>query len=77
MPKMDELLVDDKADLALLETIPGVGIQSGHNILCAVYHILKNKVKYQDLGTDWFEKERKQKPIKYLKSELRELGIVV
>jgi transposase len=52
-------------------------IAVGHKILCAVYHILKNKVKYQDLGTEWFEKERKQKRIKYLKSELRELGIAI
>lgn len=49
----------------------------GHKILCAVYFILQNKVPYQELGTEWFEKERKTRKIKYLRKELRELGVEV
>lgn len=49
----------------------------GHKILCAVYRILDTKEPYQDLGKDWFENNRKNKRIAYLKHELKELGVAV
>ena len=45
----------------------------GHKILCAVYRILTTKEAYQDLGNEWFEKNRKEKRIAYLKKELKQL----
>jgi transposase len=42
-------------------------ITLGHKILCAAYHILQNKVRYKELGVEWYEKERKSRRIKYLK----------
>jgi len=45
----------------------------GHKILCAVYRILTTKEPYKDLGNEWFEKNRKDKRIAYLKKELKQL----
>lgn len=45
----------------------------GHKILCAVYRILTTKESYKDLGNEWFETNRKDKRIAYLKKELKQL----
>lgn len=45
----------------------------GHKILCAVYRILTTRQPYKDLGNEWFEKNRKDKRIAYLKKELKQL----
>jgi hypothetical protein len=52
-------------------------ITLGHKILCAAYHILQNKVEYKELGVEWYEKERKSRRIKFLKTELKGLGVAV
>jgi transposase len=52
-------------------------IAVGHKILCAAYHIIQNKVEYKELGMEWFEQERKSRRIKFLKTELKGLGIAV
>ena len=47
----------------------------GHKILNAVYIILTSQLPYQAYSVEDFEKQRSQTRIKYLKNELKELGI--
>lgn len=47
----------------------------GHKILCAVYHILKERVAYKSFSVEEFEKARKEKRVAYLKKELKTLGV--
>lgn len=49
----------------------------GHKILCAVFHILKNKEPYQAFDVEKFEQRRKGKRVAYLQKELKELGVAV
>jgi transposase len=49
----------------------------GHNILCAVFHILKNKEDYKGFDVETFEERRQQRPIAYLQKELKELGVTI
>jgi transposase len=47
----------------------------GHKILNAVYIILTSRQSYEAYSVEEFEKQRSQTRIKYLKNELKELGI--
>lgn len=49
-------------------------IAIGHKILCASYHILKNKEAFKDLGYDYLAERKKKNRLEYLKRELREQG---
>ncbi len=49
----------------------------GHKILCASYHILKNKEAFKELGADFLEERRKKNRLIYLKKELDQLGYQV
>jgi len=49
-------------------------IAVGHKILIAAYHILKNKVEYRELGSDYLESRRKQKSADRYIKKLREMG---
>ena len=49
----------------------------GHKILCAIYHILKDKEEYKGFDVEKFEQRRQQKRIAYLQKELRELGVAI
>jgi hypothetical protein len=49
----------------------------GHKILCVIYHILKTRQPYKEFGIEQFERQRKEKRIAHLKSELKELGIAI
>lgn len=49
----------------------------GHKILCASYHILKNKEPFKELGGDFLEERRKKNRLVYLKKELDMLGYKV
>jgi transposase len=49
----------------------------GHKILCAVYHILKNKEEYKAFDVEKFEERRQQKRRAYVQKELKELGVAV
>lgn len=49
----------------------------GHKILCAVFHILKNKEEYKGFDVEKFEERRQQRRIAYLQKELKELGVAV
>lgn len=46
----------------------------GHKILCASYHIIKDKVPYQELGANYLIERKKKNKIDYLKRQLKELG---
>jgi transposase len=46
----------------------------GHKILVASYHILKDKVPYQELGANYLLERKKKNKIDYLKRQLKELG---
>ena len=49
----------------------------GHKILCAIYHILKDKEEYKGFDVEKFEQRRQQKRIACLQKELRELGVAI
>jgi len=46
----------------------------GHKILVDSYHIIKNKVPYQELGANYLLERKKKNKIDYLKRQLKELG---
>ena len=52
-------------------------IAIGHKILCASYHIIKNKEPFKELGYDYLMERKKKARAEYLKRELRELGFTV
>jgi hypothetical protein len=49
----------------------------GHSILKSVYHILKDKCEYVELGERYLIERTETKRKKYLESELKQLGYVV
>ncbi len=49
----------------------------GHSILKGVYHILGERVHWQELGGDWFERLRPQRLTRQLVKRLEKLGFTV
>jgi transposase len=49
----------------------------GHSILVMVYHVLQNRVGYQELGGDYFEHRNVDKQRKRLIRQLESLGLKV
>jgi len=49
-------------------------IAIGHKILCASYHIIKNKEAFKELGYEYLAERRKKNRLEYLKRELKEQG---
>lgn len=49
-------------------------IAIGHKILCAAYHIIKNKEPFKDLGYEYLAERKKKNRLEYLKRELKEHG---
>lgn len=52
-------------------------IAIGHKILCASYHIIKNKEPFKELGYEYLMERKKKNRVEYLKRELRENGYSV
>lgn len=52
-------------------------IAIGHKILCASYHILKNKEPFKELGYEYLTERKKKNRIEYLKRELKEHGFKI
>jgi hypothetical protein len=52
-------------------------IAIGHKILCASYHIIKNKEPFKELGYEYLMERKRKNRAEYLKRELRELGFLV
>ena len=50
-------------------------IAIGHKILCASYHIIKNKEAFKDLGYEYLIERKKKNRLEYLKRELKEHGL--
>ncbi|MDR0700330.1 MAG: IS110 family transposase, partial [Tannerella sp.] len=46
----------------------------GHEILKVVYHLLKNKCDYKELGECYIDERRKVAQIKYHRGALKQLG---
>ena len=46
----------------------------GHKILVASYHMIKEKVPYQELGANYLLERKRKNKIDYLKRQLKELG---
>lgn len=46
----------------------------GHSLLVIVYHVLKNKVEYKDLGPDYFDRLEPERLRRYLVKRLERLG---
>lgn len=49
----------------------------GHTILVAAYHMLKDEENYRDLGSDYFDRRRRDRTTKHLVSRLENLGYEV
>ncbi|MFY9192376.1 MAG: hypothetical protein WAO06_05870 [Tenuifilaceae bacterium] len=52
-------------------------IAIGHKILCASYHIIKNKEAFKELGYEYLAERKKKNRLEYLKRELKEHGYKV
>jgi len=52
-------------------------IAVGHKILVATYFILKDKVKYKELGAEFLQEKKKDKQITQYMKRLKELGVEV
>lgn len=52
-------------------------IAVGHKILIAAYHIIKEKVPYQDLGYDYVDSRKKNNQVQSYLDKLRNLGVEV
>lgn len=52
-------------------------IAIGHKILCASYHIIKNKEAFKDLGYEYLMERKKKNRLEYLRRELKEHGYVI
>jgi hypothetical protein len=46
----------------------------GHSLLVIIYHVLKNRVEYQDLGPDYFERLEPERLQPHLVRRLQRLG---
>jgi len=46
----------------------------GHSLLVIIYHVLKNKVEYKDLGPDYFDRLEPERLRRYLVKRLERLG---
>ena len=46
-----------------------------HSMLIAIYHMLKNKVPFTDLGSDYYSKFNVQSKVNYYLKRLLELGV--
>jgi transposase len=46
----------------------------GHSLLVIIYHVLKNKVEYRDLGPDYFDRLEPERLRRYLVKRLQSLG---
>lgn len=49
----------------------------GHTILVSAYHMLKDESDYHDLGSDYFDRRRRDRTTKHLVSRLEGLGYEV
>ena len=49
-------------------------IAVGHKILCAIYHVVKNKAKYKELGSTFLEEKKIKNKIKNINQQLKDLG---
>jgi transposase len=52
-------------------------IAVGHKILVATYFILKDKVKYKELGAEFLQEKKKDKQITQYMKRLKELGVEI
>lgn len=52
-------------------------IAVGHKILCAAYHVIKNKEAFRDLGYDYLNERKKKNRLEYFKRQLKEYGFKI
>jgi len=52
-------------------------ITIGHKILCAAYHVIKNKEAYKELGYDFLVERKKKSKISFMTQQLKSLGYKV
>jgi transposase len=52
-------------------------IAIGHKILCAAYHIIKNKEPFKELGYEYLAERKKKNRLEYLKRELKDYGFKI
>lgn len=49
----------------------------GHKILVSVYHMLKHKIHYKELGIDYLDRRNKEKMHRHYLNKLRQMGYEV
>ena len=49
-------------------------VAAAHSMLIAIYHILNDGVKYQDLGVDYYNQFNRERKINAYLKKLKELG---
>jgi hypothetical protein len=49
----------------------------GHNLLRVAYYLLKRRVRYTDLGSDYFDRQQGQRQRQRLVQRLEALGVKV
>ena len=49
----------------------------GHKLLVAIYHVLKNREAYKELGADYLTKRTMAQQLAYHKNRLEQLGYTV
>jgi transposase len=52
-------------------------IAIGHKILCAAYHVIKNKQEYKELGYDFLIERKKKNKISFMTQQLKAFGYKV
>lgn len=52
-------------------------IAIGHKILIIAYYILRDKVGYRELGSDYLDRRNKDKVKRYYTNKLKQLGYAV
>lgn len=52
-------------------------IAVAHSLLAVIYHVLKNRVEYKDLGRDYFDKLNSRRLVPYLVNRLKNMGYEV
>ncbi|MGW4049160.1 hypothetical protein [Streptomyces sp. NPDC004721] len=48
-----------------------------HKLAVAIWHILRNKTRYQDLGTDYFTRRDPERAMHRMTKEANRLGLTV
>jgi len=52
-------------------------IAVAHSLLLVIYHVLKGRAEYRDLGRDYLDRLREQQLVRFHVKRLQQLGLAV